>query len=119
MALLAGGCLCGKQRYTVSGEPEMVGLCHCSDCQKETASAFSIIVSFPKDSFRLEGELRTHTTIGESGGKVNRSFCADCGSTIISVCDILPGRVLVKAGTFDDTSWITPSFNLYCDSAQS
>jgi hypothetical protein len=48
MAELNGGCLCGAVRYTTNATPEFVGLCHCTDCQKHTGSAFAIMVRLPK-----------------------------------------------------------------------
>jgi hypothetical protein len=104
--------------YTVSGEPQSVGICHCTDCQKQTASAFSVNALFPESAFTVTGALRTFITIGESGQKVYRSFCPQCGSPIIGRLDVMPGIVIVKCGTLDDTSWIKLGLNLYCASAQ-
>jgi hypothetical protein len=106
-------------QYAVSGEPEAVGLCHCPDCQKQTASAYSINAVFPESAFTVIGPLRTYSRAGESGQKVHRFFCPECGSTVFGRADIMPGTVIVKCGTFDDTSWIKPAFSLYCASAQS
>jgi len=39
-AIRSGGCLCGKVRYTVRGEPYKSGLCHCTECRQVTGSAF-------------------------------------------------------------------------------
>ena len=38
----AGGCGCGAIRYSVTTEPLISYLCHCTECQKRTASAFGI-----------------------------------------------------------------------------
>ena len=37
-----GGCQCGKIRYRLIAEPLMLYICHCSDCQKQSASAFGM-----------------------------------------------------------------------------
>ncbi len=47
MTDMQGGCLCGKVRYTISAEPVFTGVCHCTDCQKATGSAFNIVVAVP------------------------------------------------------------------------
>ncbi len=57
---IIGGCLCGKVRYTVSGEPAFGGLCHCRNCQQYTGSAFETIVAFPAASINVQGELKTY-----------------------------------------------------------
>ncbi len=43
MPQIAGGCLCGKVRYSANTEPAFVGVCHCKDCQKFTGSAFAVV----------------------------------------------------------------------------
>ena len=54
MAELNGGCLCGAVRYTSNSAPEWVGLCHCTDCQKHTGSAFAIMVRLPKTALQIQ-----------------------------------------------------------------
>ncbi len=113
-----GGCLCGRLRYVASGEPVSVGLCHCKDCQKQTASAFAPIAIFPGDAVKLRGEAHTYTTTGESGGKVHRFFCPICGSGIMSMAEGLPGTIILKGGSFDETNWFRPAFNIFVHSKQ-
>ena len=113
-----GGCLCGQFRFTATGEPEVVGLCHCKDCQRQTTSAFSIIAVFEQAAVATTGKLSSFTTIGEFGRPVRRSFCPECGAGVISEADFFQGKKLVKGGSFDDTDWVKPVFKLYCDSAQ-
>jgi hypothetical protein len=114
----SGGCLCGQFRFTATGEPEIVGLCHCKDCQRQTTSAFSIIAVFDQAAIATTGRLAGFTTIGEFGRPVRRSFCPECGAGVINEADFFPGKSLVKCGSFDDTDWVKPFFSLYCDSAQ-
>lgn len=118
MANLTGGCLCGRVRYTLSGEPTFSGLCHCRNCQRYTGSAFETVVAFPSPSVSLQGELKTYNDTGDSGQQVRRKFCANCGSGVIAEADVLPGVTLVLAGTLDDTTSYAPAMELYCSSAQ-
>ena len=37
-----GGCQCGKIRYEITDEPQLVYTCRCLDCQRLTSSAFSL-----------------------------------------------------------------------------
>lgn len=55
---------------------------------------------------------------GDSGLPVRRRFCAACGSPIVSEPEATPGVDWLKAGTLDDTSWLQPQMNVWCDSAQ-
>jgi hypothetical protein len=113
-----GGCLCGQVRYVLKGEPAGVGLCHCTHCQKLSGSAFSMAAIARKEAVEIRGELRTYEDTGDSGEVVFRRFCPACGSQIISEAAIIPEITVIKAGTFDDTRWLQPTFNGFCDSAQ-
>jgi len=44
---IEGGCLCGKVRYSADTEPAFVGVCHCTNCQKATGTAFNVVVALP------------------------------------------------------------------------
>jgi hypothetical protein len=60
MANITGGCLCGRVRYTVTGEPAFSGLCHCRNCQRYTGSAFEALIAFPAASVSVQGELKAY-----------------------------------------------------------
>lgn len=118
MPTIEGGCLCGNVRYESSSAPSMTAVCHCPDCQKQTGTSFSIVVGIPLDSLRVTGTPKVYTTTGESGSKVARQFCGDCGSPLLSVPDVIPGLGFLKAGTLDDPSWLRPNMEFFCDTAQ-
>lgn len=112
-----GGCLCGAVRYAFEGAPVLVALCHCRHCQRQSGSAFSIVAAVPAESFTLTGETRTFVDRGASGRPVQRVFCPNCGSPLISLIEPLPDMVLIKAGTLDDPSALAPTVEVFCDSA--
>lgn len=118
MASLDGGCLCGSVRYSSNAEPALVAVCHCKNCQKQSGTAFGLIVGVPRSELKLLGSLKTYEDKGDSGGSVNRNFCPDCGSPITTDVGVMPDLTFIKAGTLDDTSWLDPKMNIYCDSAQ-
>ena len=115
---LTGGCLCGRVRYTITGEPAMSALCHCKNCQRYTGSAFETVVVFPSASVSIQGELKTYKDTGDSGKAVYRRFCPNCGSGVIAEADVLPGLAIMLAGGLDDASVFQPTMELYCSSAQ-
>ena len=55
MGQLDGRCLCGKVTYHCDGEPMTTLLCHCTDCQRQTGTAFSIVVGVERDALHVEG----------------------------------------------------------------
>jgi hypothetical protein len=115
---IEGGCLCGKVRYSADAEPAFVGVCHCKDCQKESGTAFNIVVAIPQPALALQGAVKAFDAHGDSGKGVRRRFCPECGSTLLSEPEALPGVAILRAGTLDDTSSLTPQMEIYCDSAQ-
>ena len=118
MANITGGCLCGRVRYTVTGEPAFSGLCHCRNCQRYTGSAFEALIALPAASVSVQGELRTYHDTGDSGQPVHRRFCPNCGSGVVNEVDVLPGVTIVLAGTLDDPAAFKPTMDVYWSSAQ-
>jgi hypothetical protein len=120
MGKLDGRCLCGAMTYTCDADPLFTAICHCKDCQRQSGTAFSIVVGVPRDAFRLEGDTaKDVTTVGEDhGGKNERKFCGECGSPLITSNQSLPDVYILKAGTLDDTSWLNPQIEVWGASAQ-
>jgi hypothetical protein len=78
-----GGCHCGFIRYEAEADPEEVGVCHCTDCQVFSGSAFRIGVPVPEADFRLlAGAPKVYVKTAESGGKRAQAFCPECGTHI-------------------------------------
>ena len=118
MANLTGGCLCGRVRYTLTGEAAFSGLCHCRNCQRYTGSTFEAVTVYPSASVSVQGELKTYNDTGDSGKTVYRRFCPNCGSGVIAEAEVMPDLTIVLAGTLDDTAAYVPAMEIYCASAQ-
>ena len=118
MSKIVGGCLCGSVRYMSEADPLMMAVCHCKNCQKQAATAFSVLVALPKGSLKIEGDMTAYNDMGTSGKAVIRKFCGKCGSPILSEVEAAPNMDFLKAGTLDDTSWLKPQAQFWCDSAQ-
>jgi hypothetical protein len=119
MAKIEGGCSCGKVRYSSDAEPVFSGLCHCKGCQKTTGTSYSIVVAVPTPSLMVTGELKVWGSKGDSGQDTHSSFCPNCGSPVIGTADVMEGISMIRAGTLDDTSWLKPAMEIYCDSKMS
>lgn len=118
MAKIEGGCLCGKIRYTSEAEPLMAVICHCTNCQKQSGGANSVNVVMPKGSLDIQGEMTTYVDTGDTGQTLDRNFCGRCGSPITSEPSVMETLTVLKVGSLDDTSWVKPVMEIYCDSAQ-
>jgi len=118
MPQFTAACLCGKITYTASADPIFMGVCHCKDCQRATGSAFEAVVAVPEGAVNVSGTLKVVTVKGDSGKSIHRSFCPDCGSTMMTRADLMPGAVMLTTGPMNDTSAFKPAMQIYCDSAQ-
>ena len=120
MGKIKGGCLCGNVRYESTAEPLMIVACHCTHCQKQSGTAFSMNIGVPGDSVTVTGEsFCTYEDTGTTGQPILRKFCGNCGSPILSDVKAAGGVYFIKAGTLDDTSWVVPSAEIWCDSKAS
>jgi hypothetical protein len=119
-ATRTGGCLCGKVRYEVAWPAAAIVVCHCSDCQKQAGTAFSVVGVTPRDGIRVTGQLETFSHPGSSGQTVNRKFCGTCGSPVLTDTDAAraDGIIFFKAGTLDRTDDLAPTVHYWTRSAQ-
>ncbi len=97
-----GGCLCGAIRYRVTQPIEKLIMCHCTDCQKASATGASVNAVVPTDTFEIvKGEPKVFSKVVDSGNTLHRAFCGDCGSPIYTRRANLPQVTVVKVGTLD------------------
>lgn len=55
-----GGCLCGGVRFRINAAPLLTMACHCTGCQKLSASAHSLSIAVPREGFAVtKGQLVT------------------------------------------------------------
>lgn len=118
MTIISGGCSCGKARFSASADPTFVAVCHCIACQKASGSAFAVVVAYPAEALTVTGEVTTYDSKGDSGLAKHYRFCPTCGSPVFSSVDAIPGMLMVRAGSFDDPSWVKPVMEIQCVSKQ-
>lgn len=120
MSKIKGSCLCGAIQYESTAQPLMIAVCHCTHCQKQSGSAFSVNIGVPADSVTLTGEsLAIYEDVGATGKPTLRKFCNQCGSPIMTDVTAAAGVLFIKAGTLDDASWVKPGAQIWCDSKAS
>ena len=118
-ALYTGGCQCGRIRYEINAKPLTIYLCHCSECQKQSSSAFGMSMPVPREAVAIiQGQPKQWTRTSSHGREVTCLFCEDCGTRLFHNPARNPKITNVKPGTLDDTSWLQPVGNLWTKSAQ-
>lgn len=116
---LEGGCACGTVRYTLAPPPMFVHCCHCSDCQRQTGSAFVINAIVETDRIALRsGSPRPFAMPTESGRPHDIHRCADCGTALWSDYGGRPGIRFLRVGTLDTPRAIAPDVHIYVRSKQ-
>jgi hypothetical protein len=114
-----GRCQCGHLQYEIKTEPVVLYVCHCTDCQKQSSSAFGMSMTVPREAFSIaKGETKSWSSTTETGNKKTGHFCPECGTRIFNESSRRPQSVNVKPGTLDDTSWLRPVGNFWTRSAQ-
>jgi hypothetical protein len=115
-----GGCHCGYITYEAEIDPEKVMICHCTDCQVLSGSAFRTVAPTQEDTFKLlSGELKIYVKTGESGTKRPQAFCPECGTPIYSsVVGDGPKVHVIRVGTVRQRDELVPKLQLWFRSAQ-
>ena len=87
-----GSCHCGAIAFEAEIDPDRVRVCHCTDCQQLSGTAFRVAVPCSEDRFvLLRGIPRTYVKTAASGRRRQQAFCADCGSPLYATSDEPPG----------------------------
>ncbi len=82
---VTGSCHCGAITIEGEADPDKVQICHCTDCQSGTGSAFRVSVPIPGTALRMSGEPTIYVKkTAESGHPRAQAFCPRCGSPIYS-----------------------------------
>ncbi len=113
-----GKCHCGNITYEAQVDPDKVGLCHCSDCQNLTGSAFRVTVQAPAATFvMLSGKPKTYIKTAESGNRRIHAFCPDCGSPVYACAVSEPPTYSLRLGCLKQRAQLRPQRQIWCDSA--
>ncbi len=113
-----GRCHCGRISYEATIDPAEVSICHCSDCQMLTGSAWRVSVFAAPDAFSLlSGEPRRYVKIADNGVRRIQAFCPDCGSPVYSSDLVHPSRYWLRVGCLSQRAELPPMQQIWCRSA--
>lgn len=114
-----GGCLCGAVRYQLSDAGLTLYACHCTDCQRQSGSCFSLSLVVRRSSLALlDGRPAEYTVTLADGRHKSSQGCSECCTRLFSPSRA-PELVIVEAASLDDTSWLRPVAHIWTRSAQS
>ena len=111
-----GGCLCGRVQYRGRIDPDKIAICHCTDCQVNSASAFGVVAHLEEFEL-LAGQLKTYEKIADSGTRRGLTFCGDCGTRIYArTVTGATGFWGLRVGTCNQRRQMAPKLQVWCDS---
>lgn len=114
-----GACHCGNIRYEAEIDPERVGICHCTDCQELTGTAYRVTVPVANENFKLlAGTPKIYMkTTAASGRKRVQAFCGDCGTPLYAT-DPDQGKSLgLRVGCMKQRAELAPRRQIWFRSA--
>jgi len=117
-----GSCHCGFIKFEAEADPEKVTMCHCTDCQTSTGTAFRTNVPVDGKTFRMiAGEPTIYIkTTAESGTPRAQTFCPKCGTPLYSTS---PGpgpkaAYMVRIGILRERDQMPPKRQIWWRSAR-
>jgi len=114
-----GSCHCGQITYRAEVDPELVGLCNCTDCQMLTGSAFRVSVPASSPQFHLlTGQPTTYIKTADSGARRRHAFCPVCGTPVYACAATdTPSRFSLRVGCLRERERLPPKRQIWCKSA--
>jgi hypothetical protein len=115
---VAGSCHCGEITFEAEIDPDAVRLCHCTDCQTLTGSAYRVNVQTPVGGFDLRsGSPKIYIKTSESGNRRAHAFCPNCGTPIYSTDLQEPRAYGIRVGTLKQRGELPPKRQIWYRSA--
>ena len=115
-----GACHCGHITYEAEIDPEKIVICHCTDCQTLSGTAFGTVTHSREGSFKLlSGQLKEYIKTGGSGAGRPQGFCPECSTPIYgtSVGDG-PKVHSLRVGTIRQRDALVPTTQAWTRSRQ-
>ena len=113
-----GACHCGYIRFEAEVDADSVNICHCTDCQHITGTAYRLTVQSQKDAFKLlTGEPSIYVKTAESGNQRAQAFCPKCGTQLYATTVGNPEFYGIRVGALRQRRALNPSRQGWCRSA--
>lgn len=115
---VTGRCHCGQIHYSAEVDVANVLICHCTDCQLLTGSAFRVNAPAKFESFVVTcGVPSVYEKVADSGSTRLHGFCGNCGTPLYSVALGKPAFVFLRVGAIDQRARLHPSKQIWCRSS--
>ena len=109
---IAGGCACGRIRFTVRIHDDDAYLCHCRMCQRATGSISIAFKSVKQADVHWEHEPDWY----DSSPIARRPFCSACGTSLGFAFREDSDKMDLTVASFDDPSRFQPRHHFGAES---
>lgn len=108
---IEGGCLCGRVRYELLGEPRELGDCHCIDCQRASGAPYVTWGTVAREERRIVAGVVKRVA---HAGRL-RTFAACCGTPLFFEEDAEAAMVDVTIATLDEPGGFAPRHAIWTE----
>jgi hypothetical protein len=110
-----GSCHCGAIQYEAEIDPDAAMICHCTDCQTLSSTAFRVNApANAKDFSIIKGNPKEYVKFGESGRRRAQGFCSNCGTQIYATSAEEPRTIfMIRVGTMTQRAKVTPKIQAW------
>lgn len=120
MESFEGRCQCGRHQYKVAGESVALFVCHCTECQRQSSSAFGMALWLKRCQRETTGgALGVWTRRMPSGSDLVGEYCVNCGTRLFHTMAGQTEIMSVKPGTLETAPELEPVAHIWTSSAQS
>lgn len=113
-----GGCHCGNIAFEAEIDPESVTICHCTDCQVLTGTAYRTTVQARAETFKLlKAQPKIYIKTAESGVQRAHGFCPECGTSVYATSISNQRAYGIRVGTIRQRAQLRPKKQIWCRSA--
>jgi hypothetical protein len=105
-----GGCRCGEVRLRVTTPPFLSSACHCTGCQRMTASAFTLSLGLARDGLEI---TRGTPVLGGMRNPPIHYHCPSCKSWVFTQPVEPAWFVNLRTTMLDDHAWARPFVEIY------
>jgi hypothetical protein len=115
--MLDGRCACGAVTYSMKSKPIVVHCCHCSECQRQTGSAFVLNAIIEAERVTIEGSVIETTLPTPSGNGQVVTRCKKCGVAVFGNYLSRKGKLrYIRVGTLDQPDKCPPDVHIFTSS---
>jgi hypothetical protein len=108
---MAGGCACGRVRYTAQIDSDDAYLCHCRMCQRATGSVSIAFTNVKKTAVSWAHEPDWYA----SSPIADRPYCRECG-TSLGFAHPDSAKMDLTVASFDDPARFRPTAHFGAES---